>query len=87
MLVIDGVDVLAKHNEELCCQLITNAKILPNRKTINIVLVSSEGSVVPLLKKLSATNRSVLCEIGGIGTDDVRGFLMWRKKWIMLVDK
>ena len=28
VLVIDGVDLLAKHNEELCCQLITNAKIL-----------------------------------------------------------
>ena len=76
VLVIDGVDLLAKHNEELCCQLITNAKILANRKTLNVVLVSSEGSVVPLLNKLSATNRSVICEIGDIGTDDAHAFLM-----------
>ena len=77
VLVIDGVDLLAKHNEELCCQLITNAKILANRKILNVVLVSSEGSVVPLLNKLSATNRSVICEIGDIGTDDhAHAFLM-----------
>ena len=76
MLVIDGVDVLAKHNKELCCQLITNAKILANRRIINVVLVSSEGSVVPLLKKLSAKNRSVIREIGDIGTDDAHAFLM-----------
>ena len=76
VLVIDGVDLLAKHNEELCCQLITNAKIFANRKTLNVVLVSSEGSVVPLLNKLSATNRSVICEIGDIGTVDAHAFLM-----------
>ena len=77
VLVIDGVDLLAKHNEELCCQLITNAKILANRKIINVVvLISSEGSVVPLLNKLSATNSSVICGIGDIGTDDAHAFLM-----------
>ena len=76
VLVIDGIDVLAKHNEELCCQLITTAKILANRKMINIILVSSEGSVILLLNKLSAINRSVICEVADIGDDKAREFLM-----------
>jgi len=75
MLVIDGVDMLAKHDPKLCCQLITHAKVLANMKKLTIVLVSSEGSIMPLVKKLSATNRSIICEVGDIDTDDALRFL------------
>ena len=68
--------MLAKHNEELCYQPITTAKILANREILNIILVSSEGSAIPLLNKLSAIYRSVICEVADIGNDDAHAFLM-----------
>ena len=70
VLVIDGVDILAKKNEDLCCQLITTAKVLANDNRVKMVfLVSSEGAVVPLMERMSAMNRALTYEIGDV-TDD-----------------
>ena len=55
VLVVDGVDLLAKH-EELCCRLITLAKVLANDNELKVVLVSSEGTNFHYWKCSSATN-------------------------------
>ena len=68
VLFIDGVNVLAKHDEELCSQPITLSKILANNN--KVVLISSDGTILPLLAKLSATNRAVVCKVGDIHNDD-----------------
>lgn len=52
VLFIDGIDILAKREEELCKTLITQAKILANGSKIKIVLISSEGTILPLMKEL-----------------------------------
>ena len=41
VLFIDGVDLLAKRNTDLCSALISLAKILANSKKIKIVLVQT----------------------------------------------
>ena len=48
VLVVDGIDILAKHNEKLCYLLITIAKTLANKNHIKMILVSSEGAIVPM---------------------------------------
>lgn len=45
VLFLDGVDLLAKHNKEMCCHLITHAKVMANEGTLRIVMVSSEGTI------------------------------------------
>lgn len=55
-LFIDGVDLLAKDDKNLCCRLVMLVKILANNKELKDVLVSSEGAVMPLLEMLSAAN-------------------------------
>jgi len=41
ILVIDGVDLLAKKDPEACASLVTHSKILPNER---LLLVSSKGT-------------------------------------------
>ena len=82
VMFIDGVDLLAKRYPELCVSLITVAKILANDSTIKIVLVSSEGSIMPLLEKMSAKNRSVVYEIG-----DLQDAVLYLMKNLMSEDK
>ena len=84
VLFIDGVDILAKHDEELFCALITRAKILANCKKLKIVLISSEGTVMPLLKQLSAVNRAIVYEIGDIEKEKATQYLI---KTGMMKDK
>jgi hypothetical protein len=48
VLVIDGVDLLAKENKMLFILLFDRAKYLANSHALKIILVSSEGSVMPL---------------------------------------
>ena len=77
VLLIDGVDLLAKHDEELCLQLITLSKILANTYQLKVVLVSSEG-LMPMLESISATNRGIMYEIGDIKDEDAIYYLMKR---------
>ena len=50
VIFIDGIDVLAKFNEEAFVKLVTRAKYHANTGTIQIVFVSSEGHIMPLLQ-------------------------------------
>ena len=50
----------------MCYTLITRAKVLANGNKLKIVLVSSKGTVIPLLKLLSTVNRAIVYEIGDI---------------------
>ena len=75
-LFIDGADLLAKNDEKIMKHLISHAKILSNEKILRIVLISSEGSVVPLLGDSSHMNRSAkLMEVGDISDKEAMKFL------------
>ena len=76
VLFIDGIDVLAKYDEELCSQLVILCKVLANNDKLRVVLVSSEGTVIPLLAKLSATNRGFIYEVGDVRDDDAFRYLV-----------
>ena len=57
VLVIDGIDLLAKRNKMLFIDLVDRAKHLANSRTLKIIFVSSEGSVIPLVKATSSKSR------------------------------
>jgi len=76
VLFLDGVDLLAKHDKELCCHLITHAKVMANERTLRIVLVSSEGNIMPLLEVLSAMNKALMYEIGNVCDENPLQYLM-----------
>ena len=69
MLVIHGIDLLAKDKPDLCRRLITTAKVMTNDNHIKMALVSSKGTIMPLVKSMSATNRAVIFEIGDISDE------------------
>ena len=56
-LVIDSTDNIAKEDIKMFQALLKKAKSLVNNHQINIVLVSSEGSVIPALKDISERSR------------------------------
>ena len=49
-LFIDSADILAKHQEALFVQLIAHVKRVANDGILTIVLLSSEGSVLPIVQ-------------------------------------
>ena len=73
MLFIDGVDLLAERDLDLCGALIALAK------KIKMVLISSEGAVMPFLQQLSASNRAVVYEIGDLKEEKAIEYLMMMK--------
>lgn len=56
-LFIDGSDLLAKHERKLFEHLVSHAKRIANDGVLCVVLVSSEGSILPLIQELSAASR------------------------------
>ena len=52
VLIIDGVHLVAKKNRYMFVDLVDRAKYLANARTLKIVLVSSEGIVMPLWRHL-----------------------------------
>ena len=52
LLCIDGVDLLAKRDEKLCSVLISLAKLMANTNILKVVLVSSEGTIMPFRKTI-----------------------------------
>jgi len=76
VLFIDGIDLLAKYDKELCSQLVVSCKVLANNNKLRVVLVSSEGTIIPLLAKLSATNRGFIYEVGDVHDDDAFRYLV-----------
>ena len=60
VLFLDGADLFAKWDEAVFARLLIHAKVLANNlannNILSIVFVSSEGSVLPLLKDSSGNN-------------------------------
>lgn len=54
-LFTDRVDLLAKKDSQAFIDLVDRAKYLANNDTLNIILVSSEGSIMQPLQKTSST--------------------------------
>ena len=75
VIFIDGVDILAKYNEQLCEVLVTLAKILANNNKVRLVLISSEGTIMPLLGRWSAMNRALIYEVGDLSREDATTYL------------
>ena len=48
---------------------------LANNDKLRVVLVSSEGTIIPFLAKLSATNRGFIYEVGDVHDDDAFRYL------------
>ena len=57
VLVIDGIDLLAKDNKQVFLKIVDRAKFLSNSRTLKVILVSSEGSVMPLIQKSPSRSR------------------------------
>ena len=78
-LVIDGVDLLAKHLPETFTNVIEKAKFYTCRGKFHIVLVSSEGKVMPLIKKTSGRTRvKNILEVSDIDDQDAVHYLVNR---------
>jgi len=76
ILCIDSVDLLAKHDRELCCKLVTIAKVMAKDNLFQIILVGSDGTIMTLIKGMSAMNRAFVYEIGDLGDDEAERYLM-----------
>ena len=57
VLFIDSIDVLAEEDEKLVTSLLSHAKYLANQDLLKVVLISSEGSVMPIIRRFSGANR------------------------------
>ena len=69
-LFIDRIDLLAKTEEETFSHLLMQAKRLANDSVATIVLISSEGTVVPIIQAFSGSSRSTrMFEIGDVEGD------------------
>ena len=76
VLFIDGIDKLVKHDEELLATLVRYTNELMNNKTIKIVLVSSENTIVPYIMKTGYSMRALIYEVDDIGEDETTLYLM-----------
>ena len=75
--VIDGVDLLAKYNPRAFQGLVKSSKLLANQGELQVILVSSEGHVMPFIESSSEANRSNgVVEILDITDDAAKDFLM-----------
>ena len=76
VMFIDGCDALAKDNPKGFERLVYLAKVLINDKTLRVVFVSSEGSIIPEIQKSSAINRcSAIQEIGDITDEEALNYV------------
>ena len=76
-LFIDGADFIAKYQPELYVSLLDHAKVYANSKDITIILVSSEGNVMPLIEKASSSSRKAeIVEVGDIDVSDAEEYLL-----------
>lgn len=75
--VIDGVDLIAKRNSVAFETLVKSAKLLANQGKLQVVLVSSEGHVMPFIQRSSEANRSSgVVEILDLTDGVAKDFLM-----------
>ena len=75
VLVLDGVDLIAKTDPGAFVELIDRAKYLANEGSLRIVLVGTEGSVMPLINKSSSGSRKEQIEIVDITDKEAETFL------------
>ena len=60
---IDGIDLVAKSDKNVFRKIVNEAKRLANAGSLRIVLVSSEGTIMPLLHNNSSYSRAKTIEI------------------------
>ena len=66
-LFIDGLDLLAKAEEETFYRLLMQAKHLANNSVATVMLISTKGTVVPVIQAFSGSSRSTrMFEIGNV---------------------
>lgn len=75
-LFMDNSDLLAKTEPQLFLQLVRAAKYLADRQILTIVFVSSEGSVLPIVKKSSEISRCRIMEVLDVDDNAAIRFLM-----------
>ena len=76
VLILDGVDLIAKLNPDAFIVLVDRAKFLANEGTLRVVLVSSEGSVMPLIAKTSSiSRRAPVVEVVDIADEEAEALL------------
>ena len=63
---IDGADVLSKCKEDLFMQLVYEAKVSANAEILIVVFISSEGSILPVVQRLSEVRSSKVLEVADI---------------------
>lgn len=78
-IFIDGVDLLAKEYPKVFIQLVYHAKYFANKGTLLLVLVSSEGHIVPLMDTTSSiTRKAPVVEILDMDYNSSKDYLIQR---------
>ena len=76
VMFIDGCDASAKGNATGFERLVYLAKVLINDKTLRVVFISSEGSIIPEIQKSSAIYKcSTIQEIGDITGEEALDYV------------
>ena len=76
VMFIDGCDALAKDNPKGFERLVYLPKVPINDKILRVVFVSSEGAIIPEIKKSSAINRCLaIQEIEDITVEEALNYL------------
>ena len=76
-LFIDGADILAKHEGHTFTHLVGHAKRLANAGILKIVFVSSEGSILLVIQKLSGISRcSKIFEVTDVSNEAAVDYLI-----------
>jgi len=75
-LFVDSADMLAKHEKGLFIHLVAHAKRMANAGILRVVFVSSEGSILPIVQKLSGISRcSKIFEITDVSDEAAVNYL------------
>ena len=76
VLVLDGMDLVAKEDPAFFVTMQNFAKKCADMGTLSVMLVFSNGRALPLLRSSSAFTRAgVICEVGDISDEEARSFL------------
>ena len=76
-LFIDGIDIVAKFDDTLFTKLVVLAKKYSNENQLQIVFVSSEGHIIPLMQKTSSSSRAMsIVEVMDVCDDQAKDFLI-----------
>ena len=74
--IIDGCDLVAKYQPNLYKCLLDQAKVLINEKAFTMILVSTEGNVMPIIENTTSSFRKArVIKIGDVSTSDAETYL------------